>query len=85
MRLPVNQDGKRVSGIHHLTIIANEYYEDYVNKLNEEYGNIAMPTIHNVKDRKLIKLKHNYKLNSDFINLWNLISQKTKYLVFHFL
>ena len=81
MRLPVNQDGKRVSGIHHLTIIANEYYEDYVNKLNEEYGNIAMPTIHNVKDRKLIKLKHNYKLNSDFINLWNLISQKTKYLV----
>ncbi len=87
MRLPVNQDGKRVfdENINILTVIANEYYEDFAkalqSEIEEECGVSFGGRIKNKKKKKQIKLQKNLQLDENFKLLWDKIKQKTHYSV----
>jgi type III restriction enzyme len=87
LRLPVNQDGKRVfdENINVLTVSANEYYEDFAkalqSEIEEECGVDFSGRIKNKKKRKEIKLKKNLQLDENFKLLWDRIKQKTHYSV----
>lgn len=84
LRLPVDQNGKQQTDKQYeLTVIANESYEEYVKKLQDEYiedyGYAATPQISNAGKRILIKLDKNKQNEKDFKDLWEKISQKTNY------
>ncbi|BAP62909.1 restriction endonuclease [Methanococcus maripaludis] len=88
VRLPVNQDGDRIYNLDFniLTVVANESYSDYVSKLQQEYfdeyGNLVdSPKPLNARDRTVLKLKKQFKLNPEFEELWKRISRKTNYAV----
>lgn len=85
LRLPVDQSGKQqLDRQYELTVIANESYEEYVKKLQEEYVDDygyagATPQIGNARKRVLIKLDKNKQNSKEFKDLWDKISQKTSY------
>ncbi len=87
LRLPVNQDGKRVfdENINVLTVSANEYYEDFAkvlqSEIEEECGVDFGGRIKNKKKKKQIKLTKNLQLDENFKLLWDKIKQKTHYSV----
>ena len=86
VRLPVNQNGDRMIELPHnvLTVIANESYSEYVSQLQTEYqeeGIVAPPSPPNARNKTTIKLKKGFELNTDFKELWNRISKRTKYAV----
>ncbi|MDD5063357.1 MAG: DEAD/DEAH box helicase family protein [Phycisphaerae bacterium] len=87
LRLPVNQDGKRVfdENINVLTVSANEYYEDFAkalqSEIEEECGVKFGGRIKDKKKKKEIKLKKNLQLDENFKLLWDKIKQKTHYSV----
>ena len=87
LRLPVNQDGKRVfdENINVLTVSANEYYEDFAkalqSEIEEECGVKFGGRIKDKKKKKEIKLKKNLQLDENFKLLWDKIKQKTRYSV----
>ena len=87
LRLPVRVSGERCfdTQINRLTVIANEAYDDFARKLQEEIeeetGEKFTGHIKNKRDRKEVGLKKGWQLNEDFKVLWDRISQKTVYSV----
>lgn len=87
MRLSVNQDGERIfqKQVNLLTVIANESYANYVSQLQSEFIEDgiykAPPSPSNAKKKTLVKLKRGFEQDKNFSNLWERISQKTKYKV----
>ncbi|HEV2238150.1 MAG TPA: DEAD/DEAH box helicase family protein, partial [Ktedonobacterales bacterium] len=90
VRLPVYQSGVRVRDdqVNVLTVVANESYETYVARLQqeivEEYGVEGLPPDPgNARDRtkRTIRLRKGIRENPDFVALWQKISQKTRYSV----
>lgn len=87
LRLPVNQEGERVfdASINILTVIANEFYEDFARALQTEIETETGVTfegrIKNKKKRRKITLRKGYKLDENFKELWDKIKYQTKYQV----
>ena len=86
LRLPVNQNGKRVfeDNINCLTVIANESFEDYAKALQadiERDTGIKFNRVANHRERKRVKYRKEAELNPDFLELWNRINKKTFYSV----
>lgn len=87
LRLPVNQDGERVfdSNINILTVIANEFYEDFAKALQKEIetetGVSFEGRIKKKADRKKITLRKGYQLDENFKELWERIKHRTRYEV----
>ncbi|MEM5777814.1 MAG: DEAD/DEAH box helicase family protein [Candidatus Aenigmatarchaeota archaeon] len=86
LRLPVDQEGNRIQDkdINLLTVITNESYREYLERLQTEYreevGEEA-PPVEERRQRVTIKRK-DYVLQGDlFKNLWNRVSPKAKYVV----
>ena len=88
VRLAVNQEGKRVHDgkLNVLTVVANESYRNYVNRLQtevlEEFGTVtSAPEPKNARERDVAKLKKAMMLTSEFEALWERIKHKTRYKV----
>jgi len=88
IRLAVNQAGDRIHApeLNVLTVIANDSYERYVERLQseieEEYGLDGLPPKPaNARTRKSARLQKQFLLSDDFKELWDRIKQKTRYAV----
>ncbi len=88
VRLSVDQTGERVRDekINVLTVVANESYERYVERLQaeivEEYGiEGAPPKPPNARTRGVAKLRKEFTLKPEFKELWDKIKHKTRYAV----
>lgn len=88
LRLPVNQEGKRVfdENINVLTVTANEHYEDFARTLQSEIEDeCGVPfdrgRIKDKNKKKQIKLQKNLQLDENFKLLWDKIKHKTRYSV----
>ncbi len=88
VRLAVDQTGDRVRDerVNVLTVVANESYERYVEKLQseveEEYGKEGLPPKPaNARKRGVAKLRKEYTLKPEFKELWERIKHKTRYAV----
>jgi type III restriction enzyme len=88
VRLAVNQNGDRVHDeqINVLTVVANESYERYVERLQSEieaeYGMEGLPPKPaNARKRRTARLRKQYTLRPEFRELWDKIKQKTRYAV----
>ena len=88
VRLAVNQLGDRVrdESVNVLTVVANESYASYVDRLQkeieDEYGleGLAPPPA-NVRERGVARLRKKYILKPEFQELWERIKHKTRYAV----
>jgi len=86
LRLPVDQDGDRIKDrdINLLTVITNESYREYLERLQIEYreevGEEA-PPVEERKQRIKIKRKDEVIQGDLFKNLWKGVSLKAKYIV----
>lgn len=86
LRLAVNQDGARVSneGINVLTIIANESYEDYCAKLQNDYiedGDVA-PSKPSNASKKPVNRRNEIFNGDDFKNFWTKLRRQTEYKIY---
>lgn len=87
MRLCVNQDGERVfdRNVNLLSVIANEHYSDYVQKLQDEFVEDgifkASPAPSNARARRIVKLRKGFEKDPHFSEIWDRLSKKTKYSV----
>ncbi|MBI3611382.1 MAG: DEAD/DEAH box helicase family protein [Nitrospirae bacterium] len=88
VRLAVDQTGDRVKDekINVLTVVANESYERYVERLQaeivEEYGLEGLsPKPADARKRGAAKLRKQYILKPEFRELWERIKHKTRYAV----
>ena len=87
LRLAVNDKGERVTdrNVNHLTIIANETYEDFAKTLQiefEEQGiKFKTDMIHNERTKVTVRLKKGFNLDQRFTELWEKIRQRTRYRV----
>jgi len=87
-RLAVNQEGDRVHDerVNVLTVVANESYERYVERLQseieDEYGAEGLPPKPaNARRRGVARLRKEYTLRPEFKELWERIKHKTRYAV----
>ncbi len=86
LRLPVSQDGDRIQDrdINLLTVITNESYREYLERLQTEYreevGEEA-PPVEDKRERIKVKIKNDVLQGDLFKNLWNRVSPKAKYIV----
>ncbi|HOL35284.1 MAG TPA: hypothetical protein PKW86_05365, partial [bacterium] len=84
--LPVNQNGDRICDrdINLLTVVTNESYREYLERLQTEYreevGEEA-PPVEERRQRIIIKRKDEVIQGDLFKNLWNRVSPKAKYIV----
>ena len=87
LRLPVLENGLRCfdPAINRLTVVANEMYDDFARKLQaeieEECGVEFKERIANKRDRRKAQLVAGWRLNPDFLGLWEKIEHKTRYSV----
>jgi len=87
LRLAVDASGNRIhnTDINCLTVIANESYEDFAKNLQEEFKNdgieFSKQYIKNKKERKKLELNEEVFKSKDFKNLWDKISQRTRYRI----
>jgi type III restriction enzyme len=88
MRLVVNQQGARIGDekLNVLTVIANESYEEFVEKLQAEmveaFGKEgAPPRPVNARQKKIVQRKPLAELPQEFRDLWERIKHKTRYQV----
>ena len=88
VRLAVDQTGNRIyeKRVNVLTVIANESYTNYVERLQtetiEEYGDRDLPPRPaNARRRGVAKLRKEYTLKLEFLELWDQIKHKTRYTV----
>ncbi len=86
LRFPVNQFGDRIQdkNINLLTVITNESYREYLERLQTEYreeAGVEAPPVEERKQRVKIKLKDEIIQGDLFKNLWDRVSPKAKYLV----
>lgn len=87
LRLCVNNEGLRVSdrAINHLTVIANDSYEDFANQLQTEMVEAGVKfkreMVHNERDKVKVRLKKGYDTDNRFLELWEKIRAHTRYRV----
>ncbi len=87
LRLPVDQYGQRIfdKKINRLTIIANESYDDFAKALQQEItaecGVDFSGRIKDVRQRKTISYRKDFKTDPKFLELWEKIKQKCRYKV----
>ena len=87
LRLPVREDGSRCFDptINRLTIVANEMYDDFARRLQteieEECGVEFEGRIANKRERRTAVLVKGWRLNPDFLALWECIAHRTRYSV----
>ncbi len=87
LRLCVNQHGTRVfdKSINILTIITNQSYKIFAENLQTEMiadcGVNFAGKIKNKANKQKIELKKNWKLDKNFLDLWEKIKYKTDYQV----
>ena len=86
--MAVDQTGDRVyeERVNVLTVIANESYTRYVERLQaetiEEYGDrVLPPPPANARRRGVAKLRKGHTLKPEFKELWDRIKHKTRYAV----
>jgi len=88
VRLLVDQEGNRVTDTTRniLTVVASETYETYVQALQQEvereFGRPdAAPQPENSRARVTVRPRKEFQLRPEFRELWERISQKTRYSV----
>ncbi len=87
LRLPVDSLGERIfdKTINRLTIIANETYADFSQQLQreiqDECGVDFKDRIKDIREKAQIKLTKDLSVHPEFLEIWNLIKQKTVYKV----
>ena len=88
VRLAVDQSGERIwdEDLNILTVVANESYQEYVTRLQEEveqeFGSPnAAPRPADARERAVVRPRKEYKLRDDFKELWGRIKHKTRYSV----
>jgi len=86
LRLSVDQNGNRIQDreINLLTVITNESYREYLEKLQTEYREevgVEAPPVEERKQRVKIKRKDEVIQGELFKNLWERVSPKAKYIV----
>ncbi len=87
LRLPVDESGERCGdpGLNKLTVIANESYEEFARGLQrdieKECGVKFEGRIANKRERRRARLKKGWRLDGDFLELWERIKHKTRYSV----
>lgn len=88
VRLAVNQTGERIHDekINVLTVVANESYETYAQRLQseiaEEYGTEGLPPkAANARERGEAMLRKEFVLKPEFQQLWERIKYHTRYAV----
>ena len=87
LRLSVNREGNRVfdKSINHLTVIANESYEDFARQLQseieEECGVKFTGRIKNKQKRETVTYRKGFELDETFKSIWEKIKYKTSYRV----
>ncbi len=87
LRLAVNQDGYRVQdkSINCLTVVANESYEDFANKLQTEIesecGVSFGDRVKRKEDRKTVRYRKGFHLDEKFKGIWDRIKAQTTYKV----
>ncbi len=85
LRLPVDINGDRIfdTSINILTVVANESYQEYVGKLQQEFnesGYAESPETGNAREKKVpLRISNKYIIDEDFKKLWEKISKRTKY------
>ena len=86
LRLPVDQYGNRIQDrdINLLTVITNESYKEYLERLQTEYREEVgeeVPPVENKRERIKVRIKNDILQGEPFRDLWNRISSKAKYIV----
>jgi type III restriction enzyme len=86
LRLPVDQDGNRIQDrdINLLTVITNESYKEYLERLQIEYreeAGVEAPPVEDKRERIKVKIKNDVIQGDLFKHLWNRVSPKAKYIV----
>jgi len=86
LRLPVDQYGDRIQdrNINLLTVITNESYREYLERLQIEYreeAGVEAPPVEDKRERIKLKRKNDVLQGDLFKNLWNRVSPKAKYIV----
>ena len=88
MRLAVDQTGERVfdEQVNRLTVVANESYREYVDRLQTEYVDEVgtgqePPQPRDARKRRTVRLKKGYELNPEFQALWERVARRTRYRV----
>jgi type III restriction enzyme len=87
LRLPVDESGARCGdmSINKLTVVANESYEQFARDLQteieDECGVKFEGRIANKRERKKAQLKKGWRLDGDFLALWERIKHRTRYSV----
>ncbi|MBI5751046.1 MAG: DEAD/DEAH box helicase family protein [Hydrogenophilales bacterium] len=71
--------------INHLTVIANESYEDFAIQLQAEMTEAGVKfkreMVQNERDKVTVRLKKGYDTDSRFLELWEKIRARTRYRV----
>lgn len=83
LRLAVNQEGKRVENpdINVLTVVANESYEEFVSRLQQEYvedGTVAPPKPKKPEQGKAKRNDHLYN-SQEFRDFWRKLNRRMRY------
>lgn len=86
LRLSVDQYGDRIHDrdINLLTVVTNESYREYLERLQIEYreeAGVSAPPVENGGEKIKIKRKDEVLQGDLFKNLWNRVSPKAKYIV----
>lgn len=87
LRLSVDQDGTRVfdKNINKLTVIANESYEDFAKKLQNEIEDegyqFRKEMIRDKNSKVKVEYRKGFELDPNFKDIWDKISHKTRYRV----
>lgn len=83
LRLLVNQEGKRLEDHNYnlLTVVANESYESFVSKLQEEYVEDGVAAPPKPKKPEQGQVKRNEKLynSKEFQDFWNKLNKRMTY------
>lgn len=83
LRLLVNQDGKRLEdhNFNTLTVVANESYEAFVSRLQEEYAEDGVQAPPRPKKPEQGHVKRNEKLynSKEFKEFWNKLNKRMSY------
>jgi type III restriction enzyme len=84
LRLCVNQRGERIHGeeTNVLTVVANESYQSYASRLQQEYreeGQAAPPPPTNAKRNKARRNDRVFVSHPDFAALWDKLSRRMRY------
>ncbi len=85
LRLSVDQDGKRVENydINILTVVANEQYESFVTRLQQEYieDGVDAPPTPKPPEPSRVKRRDDIYRSEEFIEFWRKLNKKMSYNV----